>query len=190
MAWNVQIPLYAKPKMIFHKTRLEGAFEIHVEPKADERGFFARCWCPREFESNRLNPKLGQSSLSFNIRKGTLRGLHYQKSPWQEAKLVRCTRGAIYDVALDLRPDSPTFKNWVAAVLTADNRNMLYVPEGCAHGFLTLEDSTEVTYQISEFYSPDSSRGVRWDDPAFGITWPGAVSVISERDRTYPDFQS
>lgn len=174
--------------MIFHSTKLPGVFEIHLEPKADERGFFARSWCQKEFESNGLNPRLVQCNVSFNTHKGTLRGMHYQAAPYAEAKLVRCTRGAVYDVALDLRPHSPTFKHWVAAVLSAANRRMLYIPEGCAHGFLTLEDETEVFYQMSKFYNAESGRGVRWNDPAFQIAWPGDVEVISERDRTYPDF--
>lgn len=175
--------------MIFHETKLQGVFEIHLEPKLDERGYFARCWCQKEFVSHRLNPKLVQCSISFNARKGTLRGLHYQAAPDSETKVVHCTRGAIYDVVVDLRPQSPTFKDWIAAVLTATNRHMLYVPEGCAHGFLTLEDETEVFYQMSEFYNAESARGVRWDDPAFQIVWPGAVEVISERDRTYPNVE-
>jgi dTDP-4-dehydrorhamnose 3,5-epimerase len=175
--------------MTFEKTKLPGVFEIRIEPKPDERGFFARCWCQREFEDNGLNSKLVQCSVSFNVRKGTLRGMHYQTAPNQEAKVVRCTRGALYDVVVDLRRNSPTFGEWVAVVVTAASRNMVYVPEGCGHGFLTLEDETEVMYQISEFYSPESARGVRWDDPAFRIVWPGEVKVISERDRTYPNFE-
>jgi len=174
--------------MIFHETKLPGVFEIHLEPKADDRGFFARSWCQKEFESNGLNPRVVQCNVSFNARKGTLRGMHYQAAPYAEAKLVRCTKGAIYDVALDLRPHSPAYQQWAAAVLTAANRRMLYIPEGCAHGFLTLEDETEVFYQMSEFYNAESGRGVRWNDPAFRIAWPGDVKVISERDRTYPDF--
>jgi dTDP-4-dehydrorhamnose 3,5-epimerase len=175
--------------MIFRETKLPGVFEIHPERKTDARGFFARTWCRNEFESHGLNPELVQSSISFNARKGTLRGVHYQVAPHVEAKLVRCTKGAICDVVVDLRPHSRTFKNWVSAVLTAENRQMLYVPEGCAHGFLTLEDDSEVLYQISEFYDQESARGVRWDDPAFQIAWPASVEVISERDRTYPDFK-
>ncbi len=174
--------------MIFRETKLVGVLEIHVEPKPDERGFFARTWCQKEFEEHGLNSQLVQCSISFNSRKGTLRGMHYQAAPCAEAKLVRCNRGAIYDVVIDLRPDSGTFKDWVAVVLTAEKRNMIYVPEGCAHGFLTLEDESEIFYQMSEFYSPESARGVRWDDPAFRITWPEKVQVISERDRSYPDF--
>ena len=162
--------------------------EIDVEPKADERGFFARTWCKEEFAKNSLKTDLVQCSISFNSRKGTLRGMHYQAAPHAEAKVVRCTRGGIYDVVIDLRPESDTFKRWIAVRLTADQRNMLYIPEGCAHGFLTLADESEVFYQMSEFYSPQSARGVRWNDPVFGIVWPDAVQVISERDRTYPDF--
>jgi dTDP-4-dehydrorhamnose 3,5-epimerase len=175
--------------MTFHETRLPGVFEIEVERHSDERGFFARTWCQKEFEAKGLNPRLVQSSLSFNARKGTLRGMHYQSAPFAETKLVRCTRGAIYDVVLDLRPQSPAFKNWIAVTLTAEKRNMVYVPEGCAHGFLTLQDASEVFYQMSEFYSAESAWGVRWNDPAFRITWPEKVEVISERDRTYPDFK-
>lgn len=175
--------------MIFHPTKISGAFEIDVEPHVDERGFFARSWCQQEFDTKLLNSRLVQCNVSYNLRKGTLRGMHYQAVPNAEAKLVRCTRGSIYDVVADLRPDSPTFKNWVALVLTAEKRNMAYVPEGCAHGFLTLDNNTEVFYQMSEFYHPESARGFRWDDPAFRISWPGEAQVISERDRSYPDFQ-
>jgi dTDP-4-dehydrorhamnose 3,5-epimerase len=175
--------------MIFHETKVKGAFEIDIEPKADERGFFARCWCQKEFESHGLNSKLAQCNISFNARKGTLRGMHYQAPPYAEAKVMRCTQGIIYDVVLDLRSESPTFKLWTAAVLTPEKRNMLYAPEGCAHGFLTLEDNTEVLYLISEFYNPESARGLRWNDPTFRISWPEKVEVISERDRSYPDFK-
>jgi dTDP-4-dehydrorhamnose 3,5-epimerase len=175
--------------MIFHETELKGAFEIHIEPRADERGFFARSWCRDEFEEHKLNPRLAQCNISFNSRKGTLRGMHYQVAPYAEAKVVRCTQGSVHDVLIDLRPESPTFKQWVAVSLTAENRKMVYVPEGFAHGFLTLEDNTEVFYQMSEFYSAESARGIRWNDPAFGIAWPGTVKVISERDRSYPNFE-
>jgi dTDP-4-dehydrorhamnose 3,5-epimerase len=175
--------------MTFQETKLGGAFEIQLEPKTDERGFFARSWCQKEFESHKLNSRLVQCNISFNSRRGTLRGMHYQVPPFAEAKLVRCTRGSIYDVLIDLRPDSPTFREWIAVVLHAETRNMVYVPEGFAHGFLTLEDNAEVLYQMSQFYSAESARGVRWDDPAFGVVWPERVIVISERDRTYPDFQ-
>jgi dTDP-4-dehydrorhamnose 3,5-epimerase len=175
--------------MIFHKTKLPGVFEIYLEPKADERGFFARAWCEKEFAAHGLNPRLAQCNVSFNTRKGTLRGIHFQSPPYAEAKVVRCTKGAIYDVLVDLRPQSPTFKGWIAVVLTATNRHMVYVPEGCGHGFLTMEDETEVFYQMSEFYNAESAGGVRWNDPAFQVAWPGKVEVISERDRTYPDFE-
>src|SRR5579863_4936740 len=174
--------------MIFHETNLKGAFEVRIERKTDERGFFARSWCQKEFEGNNLSSKIVQCSISFNTKAGTLRGMHYQAKPHPEAKLVRCTAGSIYDVVLDLRPNSITFKKWVGVVLTAADRNMIFVPEGCAHGFQTLEDETEVVYQMSEFYCPESTQGVRWDDPAFGILWPRAVEVLSERDRSYPDF--
>lgn len=176
--------------MIFQKTKLPGVFEIHIEAKPDERGLFARTWCQEEFASQGLSARLVQCNLSFTTRAGTLRGMHYQVAPHEEAKLIRCTRGAIYDVVVDLRHDSPAYKDWVAVELTAEKRNMIYVPEGCAHGFLTLQDGTEVIYQMSEFWNQDSARGVRWNDPAFQISWPAKIEVISERDRTYPDFQS
>jgi dTDP-4-dehydrorhamnose 3,5-epimerase len=174
--------------MTFYETKLRGVFEIQIDANCDERGFFARTWCRNEFEACGLNSRLVQCSISFSIRKRTLRGMHYQLPPSAETKLVRCTQGAIYDVVVDLRPDSPSFTQWVAATLTATNRKMIYVPEGCAHGFLTLEDESEVFYQIGEFYNPDSARGVRWNDPKFQIAWPEKVDVISERDRSYPDF--
>jgi dTDP-4-dehydrorhamnose 3,5-epimerase len=175
--------------MTFQETKLSGVFEIHLEPAHDSRGFFARSWCQKEFENRGLDPRVVQCNVSFNQRKGTLRGMHYQASPNAEAKLVRCTSGSVYDVVIDLRPQSTTFKQWIAAVLSSVQRNMIYVPKGCAHGFLTLEDNTEVFYQMSEFYSPESVGGVRWDDPAFQIVWPAEVEVISERDRTYADFE-
>lgn len=174
--------------MIFQKTKIPGVFKIEMDPKDDDRGFFARTWCRAEFELHGLSTNLAQCSVSFNHSKGTLRGMHFQAAPHSEAKLVRCTRGSIYDVALDLRPESPTFKQWESTILSAENHHMFYVPEGCAHGFLTLEDSSEVFYQISEFYAPDASRGVRWNDSAFSIQWPEDVKVISPRDASYPDF--
>jgi dTDP-4-dehydrorhamnose 3,5-epimerase len=174
--------------MIFTETNLKSSFLIEPEPRADERGFFARTWCQREFEAHGLQIRWVQCNVSFNKTKGTLRGMHYQVAPYAEAKLVRCTRGAIYDVIIDLRYDSPTFKQWLAVKLTADNRQMLFIPEGFAHGFQTLEDDTEVFYQMSEFYAPDYAKGVRWDDPAFDISWPADERIISERDRSYPDF--
>lgn len=176
--------------MIWRESQIPGVFSIHIEPMADERGFFARSWCQREFAANGLDDRIVQCNISFNARKGTLRGMHWQAAPFEEAKLVRCTRGAIYDVVVDLRRGSPTFKKWAGFTLTASNREMVYVPKGCAHGFLTLEDETEVFYQMSQFYNAESARGARWNDPAFGIDWPGEVTVISERDRNYPDFET
>jgi dTDP-4-dehydrorhamnose 3,5-epimerase len=175
--------------MLFHETTLPGVFEIHLEPHRDERGFFARSWCQREFEVHGLSPKLVQCNISFNTQKGTLRGMHFQLQPHAECKLVRCTMGAIYDVVLDLRPQSVTFRQWIGVTLTAENHAMVYIPEGCAHGFLTLEDNTEVFYQMSEVHNGESGRGVRWNDPAFRIIWPSMPEVISERDRTYQDFR-
>ncbi len=175
--------------MTFRETKLPGVFEIGLEPKPDNRGFFARTWCQKEIEAHGLNSRLVQCSLSKSVRKGTLRGMHFQVAPCAETKLVRCTRGAIYDVVLDLRPQSPTFKDWIAVALTAENRKAVYVPNGCAHGFLTLEDESEAFYQMSEFHNAESAQGVRFDDPAFQIDWPERIEVISERDRNYPTFE-
>jgi len=174
--------------VIFNRTRLEGVYLIEIDPRQDERGFFARTWCQREFEENGLNPRLVQCNLSYNKKRGTLRGMHYQEAPYEEAKLVSCTSGSIYDVIVDLRPQSPTYREYLGMTLSSEAHHMLYVPEGFAHGFLTLEDETYVSYQMSEFYVPDFARGFRWDDPAFGIEWPIEVEVISERDASYPDF--
>jgi dTDP-4-dehydrorhamnose 3,5-epimerase len=174
--------------MIFTETGVPGAFVVEPELLRDERGFFARIWCAREFAEHGLNPRLVQCSVSVSERKGTLRGLHYQAPPHAEAKLVRCTRGAIWDVIVDLREDSPAFLGHVAMELSAENRRMLYVPEGVAHGFQTLEDGSEVAYQMSAFHAPSHGRGVRWDDPAFAIAWPPGERIISDRDRAYPDF--
>ena len=174
--------------MIFTQTPLSGAFVIEPERIEDPRGFFARTFCAREFEAHGLNVGIAQTNLSYNPRRGTLRGMHYQRAPFAETKLIRCTRGAIHDVIIDLRPGLPTFKAHFGIRLDAENRTMLYVPEGFAHGFLTLSEGTEVSYQISQFYNPEHGTGVRWDDPAFGIAWPEAVTVIAERDRIYPDF--
>jgi dTDP-4-dehydrorhamnose 3,5-epimerase len=176
--------------MIFIETKLKGAFIIEPELVEDERGFFARTFDQKEFEAHGLNPRVMQCNSSFNKKKGTLRGMHYQIAPYQEAKLVCCTKGAIHDVIIDLRKASPTIKQWIAVELTAENRRMLYIPEGFAHGFQTLDDNTEIFYQISEFYHPESAKGVRWNDPAFGIVWPDDIRVISDRDRQYPDFIS
>jgi dTDP-4-dehydrorhamnose 3,5-epimerase len=176
--------------VIFTPTPLAGAFVIEPEPIEDERGFFARCFCADEFEARGMNPRVVQCSISFTARRGALRGLHYQRAPHAEAKLVRCTAGALYDVIVDLRPESPTFTRHFAAELSASNRKMMYVPEGCAHGFQTLADGTDALYQMSERYAPEAARGVRWNDDAFAIEWPLAVTVISERDRTYPNFRT
>ena len=175
--------------MIFVETKLRGAFLVEPDKFEDERGFFARAWSGREFAAQGLDARLLECNISFNKRKGTLRGMHYQTEPFTQPKLVRCTRGAIYDVAVDLREDSPTFRQWAAAELTAKNLLMLYVPAGFAHGFQTLEDDTEVFYQVSEVYAPETARGVRWNDPAFGIEWPLEVTVINERDNNYADFR-
>jgi len=174
--------------MIFIETKLRGAYIIDLQKLEDKRGFFARSFCQREFKAHGLNPDLVQCNVSYNTRKGTMRGMHYQAKPFEEAKLVRCTMGSIYDVIVDLRPDSSTFRGSVGLELSAHNRLALYVPEGFAHGFLTLEDGTEVFYQMSEFYAPDAARGFRFDDPTFAIDWPSEVHVISDRDRDYPDF--
>jgi dTDP-4-dehydrorhamnose 3,5-epimerase len=174
--------------VIFTEAKLRGVFVIDPERHEDERGYFARTWCRREFAEHGLSTDLAQCSVSFNKRKGTLRGIHYQAVPHEEAKLVRCTRGAVYDVVLDLRPDSPTFTQWIAAELSAANGRMLYIPEGYAHGFQTMTDDTEVFYQIAEFYHAELTRGVRWNDPAFAVRWPFPPVVMSARDQSYPDF--
>jgi dTDP-4-dehydrorhamnose 3,5-epimerase len=174
--------------MIFTTTGIAGAWVIAPERLEDERGFFARTWDPKELAERGLNPQLAQCSISYNRARGTLRGLHYQAAPYEEAKLVRCTAGVIFDVAVDLRPNSSTFREWFGVELSAENRLALYVPEGCAHGFLTLEDDSEVQYQISQAYVPGAGRGVRWNDPAFAIRWPDEPVVMNERDRSYPAF--
>ena len=173
--------------MLFTETKLQGVYIIDPERIADERGFFARTWSHSEYADHGLNPTLAQCSISYNARRATLRGMHYQAAPYAETKLVRCTMGAIYDVIIDLRPESPTLREWVAVELSATNRRMVYIPPGFAHGFQTLEDRSEVFYQISEIYAPKFARGVRWDDPAFGVAWPEAPQVIADRDRSYPD---
>ena len=176
--------------MIFTETELKGAFFIDLEQRQDQRGFFARTFCMKEFEDRGLKPTIAQCNLSFNYKKGTLRGMHYQAAPATEAKLVRCTHGAIYDVIIDLRTDSPTYKLHVGVELTSENRRALYVPDMFAHGFQTLTDNAEVFYQMSEFYAPEYQRGLRYDDPAFGISWPLRVSEISEKDTSLPLFES
>lgn len=177
--------------MIFRETRLKGAYEIEPEIHADERGSFARAFCRREFDAHGLESVVVQCNISHNSRRGTLRGLHFQEAPHAEAKLVRCARGAMYDVIVDLRPESPTFREWIGIELRAAAGKpspMVYVPKGFAHGFQTLADDTEVFYQMSAVYVPAAQRGVRWNDPVFGIEWPEPVQVISDRDRAYPDF--
>ena len=174
--------------MIFSQTKLKGAFIIEPERLEDERGFFSRIWCKREFQTHSLDPHLVQCNISFNRKKGTLRGMHYQVRPHEEAKLVRCTMGSIYDVIIDLRPDSKTYMQWIAIELTSANRKMIYAPEGFAHGFQTLTDNTEVFYQMSEFYVPESARGVRWNDPQFNIVWPDDKRQISIRDQHFEDY--
>jgi dTDP-4-dehydrorhamnose 3,5-epimerase len=176
------------PPLIFTPAGLPGAYVVAPEPKADGRGAFARTWCAREFAAAGLATAVAQSSLSTNIRRGTLRGMHYQAAPHEETKLVRCVRGAIFDVIIDLRPDSPTFRRHITVELSHRNALALYVPQGCAHGFQTLEDDTEVWYQMSEFHHPESARGVRWNDPGFGIAWPIAEPILLPRDAAYPDF--
>jgi dTDP-4-dehydrorhamnose 3,5-epimerase len=176
--------------MIFAETRLHGAYVVDLEPREDERGFFARVWCADEFAERGLSTELAQCNLSFNHRKGTLRGMHFQVEPHEEVKLVRCTRGAVFDVIVDLRPDSPTWKHWIGVELTAENRRALYVPKGFAHGYQTLMDGTETFYQVSTAYAPGAEGGVRWNDPAFGIEWPHPDRpLISDKDLAWPDYR-
>jgi dTDP-4-dehydrorhamnose 3,5-epimerase len=175
----------------FRETSVAGAFVVEPERIEDERGFFARTFSVKEFASRGLDTRVDECSTSFNVREGTLRGMHYQLAPHAESKLVRCTRGAIYDVAVDLRPDSPSYLRWFGLELSPENGYALFVPEGCAHGFQTLADASEVLYQISAPYVPDAGRGVRWDDPAFGIEWPAPPAggrTMTSRDAEYPDF--
>lgn len=174
--------------MRFEETPLRGAFVVHQERMADDRGFFARTWSREEFGAHGLATDIVHCNTSFNRRRGTLRGMHWQEPPFAEAKLVRCTAGAIHDVVVDLRTDSPTYGQWFGATLTAAEGTMLYCPERFAHGFVTLTDDVEIAYQMSQVYSPDHARGARWDDPFFGIEWPLQPEVLSERDATYADF--
>jgi dTDP-4-dehydrorhamnose 3,5-epimerase len=176
--------------MIFTATDLAGAWLIDLERREDERGFFARVWCRQELAAQGLDTGIAQESLSFNRHRSTVRGLHFQRHPHEETKIVRCIRGAIFDVIVDLRPQSPSYLRWQAFELTAENRKALYVPKGFAHGFQTLDDNTEIVYQISEFYAPNSAGGYRYDDAAFGIGWPLPVAVISERDLDWPAFKA
>lgn len=175
--------------MIFNPTGLKGAYIIELEKRSDERGFFSRAWCRKEFEKHGLVQLIVQSNLSYSRKKGTLRGMHFQTAPFEETKVVQCVRGALYDVIIDLRPDSETFSEWISIVLNADDHKMIYVPRGFAHGFMTLQDDTEAFYHVSQFYSPGNEGGVRWNDPAFNITWPEFHHlVISDKDRNWPDF--
>jgi len=174
--------------MIFNETPLKGAYVIDIEKNEDSRGFFARTWCEREFKDHNLSVQSAQFSISFNSKKGTLRGMHFQIPPYEEVKIVRCTMGAIYDVIIDIRKSSPTYKKYFGIELSAQNRKMFYIPEGFAHGFITLEDNTEIFYQISNFYEPQAARSIKWDDPEFHIEWPMKPVVISERDKNIPAF--
>jgi dTDP-4-dehydrorhamnose 3,5-epimerase len=176
--------------VIFVATPLPGTYLIELDRREDERGFFARTWCRREFAEMGLNTDLAQCNVSYNKHRGTLRGMHWQTAPHGEAKLVRCTRGAIWDAVIDLRPDSPTYMQHFATELTAASARAIYIPEGMAHGFVTLDDDCEVSYQMSEFYEPAAARGVRWDDPAFGIKWPLSNPILHPRDASYPDFRN
>lgn len=175
--------------MIFSETQLKGAFIVEMEPIGDNRGFFARAWCQKEFEAHGLISCFVQNNITFSPKRGTLRGLHYQIAPHEEIKLVRCTRGAIYDVIVDLRPESSTYKQWLGTELTADNRKMTYIPGGFAHGYQILMDETEVFYQVGAFYAPGCERGIRWDDPAFGVEWPiKSPLILSEKDKRWPPY--
>jgi dTDP-4-dehydrorhamnose 3,5-epimerase len=175
--------------VVFNETPLTGAFLLEPESRFDDRGSFMRVWCQREFQERGLESRVAQCSVSYNRQTGTLRGMHYQAEPHAEVKIVRCTRGSLFDVIIDLRPESPSYTRHFAIVLSASSRTMLYIPRGFAHGFQTLEDQTELTYQMSEFYEPSAARGVRWNDPVFGIKWPPVgTRIMNDRDATYPDF--
>lgn len=174
--------------MIFNHTTLKDAFLIDIEKREDLRGFFARAWDVKEFEQNVSNSNLVQCNISRSNKKGTIRGMHYQKNPHEEAKLIRCTKGKIYDVIIDLRPNSKSYKKWEAFELSSSNYKLLYVPEGFAHGFQSLEDNTEIFYQVSQFYSPGAEIGIRWNDPCFNISWPLEITEISDKDRNIEDF--
>lgn len=174
--------------MIFEPLPIPGAFAVRMEPVLDDRGHFVRVFCEEEFRSHGLDPRVVQSSLSYNSCAGTLRGLHYQAAPFGENKLIRCTKGSVWDVIADLRPESPAYCRWWGLTLRCDGDLMVYVPRGVAHGFVTLHDASELHYQMSSRFEPSSARGVRWDDPALGIEWPHTPVVLSERDRTFPDL--
>ncbi len=173
--------------MKFKETKLKGAYTIEIEKIGDDRGFFARAWCKREFQDHGLTASLAQANIAFNRERATLRGMHYQLFPFEEAKLIRCIKGKIFDVMIDLRPDSVTYKEWVGIELSEDDHRFIYVPENFAHGYLTLSENTEIFYQVSQFYTPESERGLRWDDPTFGIKWPLNEGLnISEKDQNWP----
>jgi len=174
--------------MKFSETKLQGAWVVDIEQLTDERGFFARSWCQNEFDDHDMISRLVQANMSFNHTRGTLRGMHYQVAPHEETKFIRCTRGAIFDVIVDLRVDSDTYGQWVGVELTAESRTALFVPRGFAHGFQTLDDNTEVFYQVSEFYTPGAEQGLRHNDPTFAIEWPEPVTVISDKDANWPDY--
>ncbi len=176
--------------MIFTETKLKGAFVIELEKLEDPRGFFARAFCQKEFKEHGLNPNIVQSNVSLNFKKGTMRGMHFQAAPYQEVKMIRCTRGAIFDVIIDLRKNSPTYKRWVSIELTEDNYKMLYIPEDFAHGYLTLKDKSEVIYFVTQFYQPNSQSGVRYNDPIFGIQWPSGMDIrlMVDKDKTWPGY--
>jgi dTDP-4-dehydrorhamnose 3,5-epimerase len=174
--------------MKFEETKLQGAFLVHIEPKHDDRGFFSRSFCQREFAEHGLNTSIAQANISWNDKAGTLRGMHFQYPPAAETKFIRCTRGALFDVIIDLRPESPTFGEHIGVELSADNHAALYVPERFGHGFMTLEDNTEAFYQVGEFYTPAEEGGIRWNDPTLGISWPRTPDVLSDKDKSWPDF--
>lgn len=174
--------------MLFTETKLKGAFLIEIKKIEDDRGFFGRSWCSREFEEHGLNADICQINTSLTLKKGTIRGMHYQVDPYQETKFIRCTRGSIYDVIVDLRTDSPTFLQWIGHELSEDNYRMVYVPENFAHGFLSLKNNSEIYYPVTQFYTPGAERGIRWNDPALNIRWPIDVEIVSEKDRAHPDF--
>ena len=176
--------------MIFTETKLKGVFVIEMERREDHRGFFARAWCQKELESQGLSAGFVQSNVAFSHNKGTMRGMHYQTPPFQEAKLVRCTMGRVFDVAVDLRPESSSYTEWTGVELSAENRKMLYIPPGCAHGYLTLIDSTELLYDTSQVYAPAHATGVLYNDPEFGIVWPAPVCVLSDADKNWAPFAS
>ena len=176
--------------MIFTETKLPGAYIIDIEPREDERGFFSRVWCVDEFAEHNLSTNMLQCNVAYNHKRGILRGMHFQRQPYAEVKLVRCTKGAVFDAIIDLRQDSPTYKQWIGVELTEENHRMLYVPEGFAHGYLTLLDKSELFYQVSQVYTPGAEGGVRWDDPAFGIQWPTTANLlISDKDQSWPLYE-